>query len=52
MTLGDLIYKADHTQAQLTSAYIPLKLEGRDVDIDFDIAGDSEHGYIINMIVK
>ena len=52
MTLAELIHKANLTQSQLSTASIPLKLEGKDVDIDFDIAGDSEHGYVINMIVK
>lgn len=52
MTLAELIYKADCIQAQLSTAGIPLKMDGKDVDVDFDIAGDSEHGYVINMIVK
>ena len=52
MTLAELIKKASIIQAQLTTASIPLKYEGHDVDIDFDIAGNYEKGYVINVIIK
>ena len=52
MTLAELIKKASIIQAQLTTASIPLKLDGEEVEIDFDIAGDYEKGYVVNMIIK
>ena len=52
MTLAELIQKADEAQRSFTTAWIPLKYEGHDVDIDFDIAGDNEHGFVINMRIK
>ena len=50
MTLTDLIQRARYIAGFLSTSDIPLKREGKDVDIDFDIAGDYEHGYVINMI--
>ena len=52
MTLAELIRKSQAVNSQLSTSWIPLKYEGRDVNIDFDIAGDYEHGYLINMIIK
>lgn len=52
MTLTELIIKAIKAAEPFTSSGLPLKLEGKDVEIDFKAEGNNEDGYVINMIIK
>jgi len=52
MTLAELIQKADLCQRQFNTAHIPLKFEGRDVDISFDPAGSNDTGWVINIRIE
>lgn len=51
MTLADLIKKATLVNVAFSTAEIPLKYKGRDVDVDFIPVGSTEKGYEINMEV-
>lgn len=52
MTLAKLIAKATKMAKRFTSAEIPLKLNGIDVDIEFEDIEDKDNGYVINVSIK
>lgn len=52
MTLAELIQKADSLQAKLTSASIPLKLDGKEVEIDFELLCDDYADYSVKMTIR
>jgi len=52
MTLAELMQKADACQMKFSTAYIPLKLEGRDVEISFVPEGSNEKGWVINILIE
>ena len=53
MTLADLIHKTDFVQIQFTSASIPLKYEGKDIEIDLIPKRNKETGdWIINVKIE
>ena len=52
MTLADLMYKARQCGDNFNTAWIPLKLNGQDVDISFEPEGSNDTGWIINIKVE
>ena len=53
MTLAELIMKAEQVSRMFNTSWIPLKLNGKDVEIDFDPYGSNQDGWVINLkIVK
>ena len=48
MTLAELIAKAQAVNSQISTAWIPLKSDGRDIDIDLSLIEDKE-GYAVNV---
>ena len=52
MTLAELIQNADLCQMQFNTAHIPLKLEGRDVNITFVPEGSNDTGWVINILIE
>ena len=52
MTLAELMQKADECQMQFSTAWIPLKLEGRDVTISFHPEGSNDTGWVINILIE
>lgn len=49
MTLAELISKAKEVDNMFSSSNIPLKLNGKDVDIRFDPIGSNDTEYVINV---
>ena len=52
MTLRGLIEKVLEVQDRYISSCIPIKYEGKDVDIDLVPAGNFKDGYEVNLIIK
>ena len=52
MTLKGLIDRAVSTGRRFTSAEIPVKLNGKDIDVEFDVIGDGDLGYEVNMVIN
>ena len=52
MTLAELITEANKVQRSFTTAWIPLKLDGHDVEIGFEPKGSYDKGYVINMRIR
>lgn len=53
MTLEELIQDAQRVGNLFTSAWIPLKLKGKDVKIKFEpIPTDSTIGWVINLKIE
>ena len=52
MTLAELITEANKMQRKFTTAWIPLKLDGHDVEIEFEPKGSYDDGYVINMRIR
>ena len=52
MTLAELIIEATKVQRKFTTAWIPLKLDGHDVEIGFEPKGSYDEGYVINMRIR
>lgn len=52
MTLAELIIEANQVQRKFTTAWIPLKLDGHDVEIGFEPKGSYDEGYVINMRIR
>lgn len=52
MTLAELIIEANKVQRNFTTAWIPLKLDGHDVKIEFEPKGSYDEGYVINMRIR
>lgn len=52
MTLAELITEAKKVQRIFTSAWIPLKLDGHDVKIEFEPKGSYDEGYVINIRIR
>lgn len=52
MTLAELITEATKVQREFTTAWIPLKLDGHDVEIGFEPKGSYDEGYVINMRIR
>jgi len=49
MVLAELIQKAEYTGKRFSTAWIPLKLDGKDVEIDFEPYGSNQDGWVINL---
>ena len=52
MTLAELIAKAQAVNSQISTAWIPIKYEGQNINVRFDLAGNSDRGYVVNMIIE
>lgn len=52
MTLAELIIEAKKAGRNFTTAWIPLKLDGHDVEIGFDPKGSYDEGYVINIRIR
>lgn len=53
MTLAELIIKATGVGNRFNTAWIPLKYNGKDIDINFTSEESNESPrYIINMTIK
>ena len=52
MTLSQLIYSARETGNLFSSCDIPLKLDGKDVEILFVPAGSNQDGWVINVTIN
>lgn len=52
MTLAELIIEAKKVERNFTSAWIPLKLDGHDVEIGFEPKGSYDEGYVINLRIR
>lgn len=52
MTLAALMYEAKNLSMQFSSAAIPIKYEGEDVEIMLVPAEDEKEGYIINLYIE
>ena len=52
MTLAELIIEANKVQRNFSTAWIPLKLDGHDVEIKFEPKGSYDEGYVINMRIR
>lgn len=52
MTLAELIEKARTVGDGFNSWQIPLKYEGRNIDITFDTVGSNDEGWVINLMIE
>lgn len=48
MTLAELITRAQAVNNQISTAWIPLKTDGKEVDIDLSLVEDKD-GYAVNV---
>lgn len=44
--------RASEIGSKFNSWQIPLKCEGQDVEITFDVAGSNEKGWVINLMIE
>ena len=52
MTLAELIIKAKECNNMFSTAWVPLKLDGQDVDISFEPEGSNYTGWVVNIKVE
>ena len=52
MTLAELIQRAGDINKQVSTAWIPLKLDGQNVNITFKLDVDKTWNYVINLKIE